>query len=64
MNFIEWLQGKKTYIITIAGGILNILVALNVVQIDAQWLQVVDAIFVMLFGVALRAGVSKSGPVA
>ena len=63
-GILEWLNGKKTYIIAIVGGVFQILVSVGVIDPGAQWVSVLDAIFLALFGVALRAGVAKSGPAA
>jgi hypothetical protein len=59
---LEWLKGKKTYIVAIIGGLFQILVAIGVIDVAAEWVGIADAIFLALFGVALRAGVTKSGP--
>jgi hypothetical protein len=58
---LDWLVGKKTYIVAIAGGLFNVAVQLGWIDASAEWLGVIDSIFIMLFGVALRAGVTKSG---
>jgi hypothetical protein len=59
---LEWLNGKKSYIIAIVGGVFQILVTIGVIDVNAEWVGVADALFLALFGVALRAGVKKSGP--
>lgn len=58
---LEWLKGKKTYIIVIVGAIVNALIALGYIPADGTIVQLIDIIFLALFGVALRAGVTKSG---
>jgi hypothetical protein len=59
---LEWLNGKKSYIIAIVGGVFQILVSIGVIDVTAEWVGIADALFLALFGVALRAGVAKSGP--
>jgi hypothetical protein len=59
---MEWLNGKKTYIVVIVGAVVDVLIALNVIPADGQAIQIINVIFLALFGAALRAGVTKSGP--
>lgn len=58
---LEWLKGKKTYIIVIVGAILNVLIELGTIPADGTVVQLINVIFLALFGAALRAGVTKSG---
>jgi len=59
---LEFLQGKKTYIVVIVGAIVNVLITLEVIPADGTVVQFINFIFLALFGAALRAGVTKSGP--
>ena len=59
---MEWLNGKKAYIVVIVGAIVDVLIALNVIPADGQVVQIINVVFLALFGAALRAGVAKSGP--
>jgi len=59
---LEWLRGRKTYIVVIVGAIVNVLITLEVIPADGTVVQLVNFIFLALFGAALRAGVTKSGP--
>ena len=61
---MEWLNGKKTYIVVIVGALVDVLIALNVIPADGQVVQIINVVFLALFGAALRAGVTKSGPTA
>ena len=53
---MEWLSGKKTYIMLIVSGILGLLQSFGVVI--PEWLWIVDGV---LTGGAFRAGIEKSG---
>lgn len=54
-NLINFLKGKKAYLIAIATAILGVLQALNVFILP-EWAYVLLA---SAFGIALRAGVEK-----
>ena len=56
-NVIEFLQGKKTYIIMCVGIIVNGMFAMDV--IDQKTLLMLDGIVVALGLGSLRAGISK-----
>lgn len=58
---LEKLRGWKTYIVVIVGAVVDVLIALNVIPADGQTIQIINVIFLALFGAALRAGVTKSG---
>jgi len=54
-NVIEWLKGKKSYIIAIVTGVLGALQAMGLFTLP-------DYAYVVLagaFGITLRAGVAK-----
>jgi len=57
MKLIDFLAGKKTYIIAIVLAVLNLAVAMNWLTVDQ--LNQVNAILVALGLGALRAGVNK-----
>ncbi len=60
-GIIDFLNGKKTYMVCVA-AILTALVAwLNGALTLAQF---VEAIFAAIGGITLRAGITKSGPQA
>jgi len=59
---MEWLNGKKTYIVVIVGAIVDVLITLGYIPADGQVVQIINVVFLALFGAALRAGVAKSGP--
>lgn len=56
---IGWLQGKKSYIVAAAAAIFNFGLAVGWWTVDNQVWLAIDSIFAALFGMALRAGVSK-----
>lgn len=58
---MEWLKGKKTYIVVIVGALIDVLIALGVIPADGTVVQIINVVFLALFGAALRAGVTKSG---
>ena len=53
---LDFLSGKKTYILLIVSGILGLLQSFGIVI--PEWIWVVDA---TLMGGAFRAGIEKSG---
>ena len=55
---LDFLAGKKTYIVVIVGAVLNVAVAFGWVTPDN--LEAINAVLVALGLGALRAGVSKS----
>ena len=57
MKLINFLQGKKTYIVAFVLAVLNFAVAVNWITVDQ--LNQINAILVGLGLVALRAGVNK-----
>ena len=57
-KLVNFLSGKKTYIIVIIGAVLNVAVALELVTPDN--LEQINAVLLALGLGALRAGVSKS----
>lgn len=57
MKIVEFLSGKKTYIIAVVIAVLNLLVAFNV--ISPENLEQINLILVALGFGALRAGVNK-----
>jgi hypothetical protein len=59
---LDWLNGKKTYIVAILLAVFDIGVAVGWWPVDSAVWQSVNAILAA-FGLAfLRAGVAKSGP--
>ena len=55
-NIVEYLKGKKTYIVAGATLVLGFMEAFDLfVMPDAGW-----AVIAALFGVSLRAGVQKA----
>lgn len=61
-GIIEWLSGRKTYFIVIVGAIVDVLITLGVIPLEGTVVQIINVIFLALFGAALRAGVTKSNP--
>lgn len=54
----SFVSGYKTYLVAIVGAVLNLLVALNVINVDQ--LAQVNSILVALGAVALRSAVKKA----
>ena len=57
LNIINWLSGKKTYIIAVVGAVLNLAVAFG--WITPENLTEINAVLVALGLGTLRAGVAK-----
>lgn len=57
-NFIVSLQGKKSYILATVTALLNLAVAFG--WVSPAHLTEINVILASLFGVALRAGISKA----
>lgn len=54
---LEWLKGKKTYLVCIV-GILSALV--GYINGDVSMAQMIEAIFIAIGAMTMRAGVTKS----
>ena len=61
-GIIEWLSGKKSYILAIIAGVFNFGLAMAWWTADNQTWVAVNALLASLFGMTMRAAVSKSGP--
>lgn len=61
---LDWLSGRKAYIIAGLTAIFNFGIAVGWWLPDNAIWDAVNYILAALFGMALRAGVSKSGPSA
>lgn len=48
MGIIEWLQGKKTYILIIVGAIFNIGVAAGLWTPESGWWEIINSILIFL----------------
>lgn len=63
MKWLEWLQGKKTYIIMLVGFVFNLgCLAGWWIESSTIW-GFVNSLLVFLGIGAIRAGVTKSSPV-
>jgi len=60
MSWLQWLQGKKTYIIVILAAIFNIGVAFGLWDVNSGMWEFINALLVFLGLGTLRAGVTKS----
>lgn len=54
-----FLSGKKTYLLALAGTILNILVIVDPTLLTQSQILKIDGVLVALGGAALRAGINK-----
>lgn len=59
MGWIEWLQGKKTYIIVILAAVFNIGVVFGLWTVDSQVWAFINSILVFLGLGTLRAGIAS-----
>ena len=53
---IEWLKGKKTYLVCVAGILAAVIGYLNG---EISMAQAIEAIFIAIGGITLRAGVKN-----
>lgn len=60
MNWLDWLQGKKTYIIVILAAVFNIGVVFGFWTVDSGVWTFINSILGFLGLGTLRAGVTKS----
>ncbi len=58
---IEWLKGKKSYIVCVLGILTAIVAYLNGA---ITMTQAIEAIWTAIAGITIRAGVTKSGTTA
>lgn len=59
MQIIEWLRGKKTYVVVIVGVLVNGAYAMG--YIDEQTVFAIDGMLTFLGMGTIRAGISKGG---
>ena len=59
MNILEWLQGKKTYIIIIIGALFNVGIAAGWWSMDSPIWELINTILVFLGIGAIRSGVKS-----
>jgi uncharacterized membrane protein len=62
MDWLNWLQGKKTYIIVILAAVFNIGVVFGFWTVDSTVWSFINSILGFLGLGTLRAGVTKSAP--
>ena len=61
MNIIEWLQGKKTYIVLVVAFVFNVGVAAGWWGLESELWAVINAILGFLGLGALKSAVKKTG---
>lgn len=61
-GFIEWLQGKKTYIVLVVGFVFNLGMLQGWWAADNAIWASINTLLLTLLGITFRAAVSKSGP--
>jgi hypothetical protein len=60
---IEWLQGKKSYIVLVLAFVFNFGQLMGWWGADNQVWAAIDTLFATLLGFTFRAAIAKSGPV-
>jgi hypothetical protein len=61
-NIIDWLKGKKSYIVLVVGFVFNFGQLMGWWTVDnAVWASI-DSLFAMLLGVTFRAAIAKAEP--
>ena len=58
-KLIEFLKGKKSYLVAVLGAIFGLLIAFGVISFTPEQYAAIAFLWVSLFGSALRAGVNK-----
>ena len=61
-GFMEWLQGKKSYILLIVGFIFNLGVISGWWAMESEIWALIDSLLLTLLGMSFRAAIKKSGP--
>lgn len=59
LNILEILQGKKTYIISVVGALINVLEVFEVLDLTNEQLFAINGLILALLGATLRAGIKK-----
>ena len=59
-GLVEWLEGKKTYIVAILGALYNVGIAFAWWTPDDQYVILINSVLAALGVGFLRAGVTKS----
>lgn len=60
MKLIEWLSGRKTYLVAIATALYILLKSFGLFTVTPEQETAVFGLLAALFGIALRSGVAKS----
>ena len=58
MKVIEFLQGKKTFIVALVNAVFNVLVAFNYVTVTPEQLLAINGVLVALGGATIRLGMN------
>ena len=56
---IEYLQGKKSYILIVIGATVNLLQVFGVTTLTTEQLTAINTLLFALFGVSIKAGVNR-----
>ena len=60
-GFVEWLQGKKSYILLVVAFVFNLGILSGWWLVDNPTWALIDTILLTLLGASFRAAISKSG---
>lgn len=58
-KFLEFLNGNKTYLVSILFALFNVLLVFNVFILTPDQLVAIDGVFVALFGASFRSAMTK-----
>ena len=61
MKIIEWLSGKKTYIIAVLTAAYGLLRAFGLIDVTPEQETAIFTLIAACLGMSIRAGVAKSG---
>jgi hypothetical protein len=59
MKVIEFLKGKKTFIVALVSAVFNLLVVFNYVTVTPDQLLAINGVLVALGGAAIRLGINN-----
>ena len=61
-GIIEWLSGRKSYLLLIVGFVFNLGVLAAWWPVDSETWTLIDSLLLALLGASFRAAITKSSP--
>lgn len=56
----KYLEGKKTYILSVSGSVMNLLMAFDVINLTTQQSLAIDGLFIAALGGSIRAAINMN----